>query len=143
MDRKRTRIRRLTDSEPDSFVPGTAEERASRDRPMKNTLFGYLYRDASNYKNYHQVVLKGKLSEDQIAPFLREQTYFIPSEVGLPDLQNEELTIDDHIWHEIEFISVTDDAPTVKFSATTLLKRFANAARKDWNEYEVSLRKGF
>ncbi|HPS02723.1 MAG TPA: hypothetical protein PLA90_14390, partial [Candidatus Sumerlaeota bacterium] len=64
-----------------------------------NTRFGYLYRDACNYKEYHEVVVSGILREEDIQPFLRDKTYFVPSEVGLTDLQPAVFTVDDHIWH--------------------------------------------
>jgi hypothetical protein len=65
-----------------------------------NTKFNYLYRDAWNYKKFHSIILHGVIKLEQIEPFLRDQCFFIPSEVGLPDLQEEVFKTYDHIWEE-------------------------------------------
>ena len=107
-----------------------------------NTKFSYLYRDAGNYKFFKDVVLDGVLSLDQLNPSLWESEYFIPSEVGLPDLQPEPLTVDDHIWHEIDAIEYTDDEPTTDISATSLVERFKISKKNSWNQIKVYKRKG-
>jgi hypothetical protein len=107
-----------------------------------NSKFSYLYRDASNYKTFNEVIISGILSLKDIEPNLRERTFFIPSEVGLMDLQNSVFTSDDHIWHEIDEIKPTADQPTVNFNASKLLTKFKIAHQIDWNEYAVFIRKG-
>ena len=107
-----------------------------------NTQFSYLYRDAWNFKKIHSVVLPGILTLEQIEPFLREQTFFIPSEVGLPDLQEDVFKSYDHIWHEIETIELTEDQSIGTIDATSLLANFKNASNQDWNEGKVFARKG-
>jgi hypothetical protein len=82
-----------------------------------NTRLTYLYRDASNYKQHHSVVFAGAITdEDRAALFghLDQGAYFIPSQVGLEDLQGRfgTLTNDDHAWHELddeEAVALTDD----------------------------------
>ena len=78
---------------------------------MKNTLIIYEYRDASNYKvSSEELVFKGKLSTAEIQSLLTDygadqMEGFIPSQVGLPDLQGELMKYDqqdydeDHCWH--------------------------------------------
>ena len=78
-----------------------------------NTQFSYLYRDAWNYKKFHSLILLGVVSLEEIEHFLREHTFFIPSEVGLSDSQEEVFKSYDHIWHEIEAVELTDERPTV------------------------------
>lgn len=107
-----------------------------------NTQFSYLYRDAWNYKKFHSIILPGVVTLEQIEPFLRDQTFFIPSEVGLLDLQEDVFKSYDHIWHEIEAIKLTDEQPTVAVDASTLLANFRIAHDKNWNEGEVFVRKG-
>lgn len=107
-----------------------------------NIQFSYLYRDAWNFKKIHSVVLPGILTLEQIEPFLREQTFFIPSEVGLPDLQEDIFKSYDHIWHEIEAISLTDEQPNIAFNTSTILGNFKKAHSQDWNEGAVFARKG-
>ena len=106
-----------------------------------NTKFSYLYRDEWNYKKFHSIILPGVVTLEEIEPFLREQTFFIPSEVGLPDLQEDVFKSYDHIWHEIETIELTDEQPTATIHAPTLVSNFKNARSQDWNEGEVFARK--
>lgn len=107
-----------------------------------NTRFCYLYRDACNYKRFSEVVIGGVLDQKQIDPLLKDRQFFVPSEVGLDDLQDEVFTVDDHIWHEVDRLEPTDDAPTAEISAAGLVARFAEASRNLWNEGEVFKRKG-
>ncbi len=109
---------------------------------MMNTCFSYLYRDASNYKKYSEVILSGSLKFEQILPFLKDRIFFIPSEIGLDDLQGDEWSSDDHIWHEIESIQLTANRPTINIDAKQLLKRFKATFKNEWNEYAVMKRKG-
>jgi hypothetical protein len=107
-----------------------------------NTKFGYFYRDACNYKTYNEVVLEGKLEKIFLKQFLFEGTFFVPSEIGLPDLQSFPLKVYDHIWHEIDFCESTKEKPTVKISANELLKYFKISYGKNWNQGAVFKRKG-
>ncbi len=107
-----------------------------------NTIFSYLYRDAGNYKFYNKLVLLGVLRSDQIVSYLNEGTYFIPSEVGMPDLQPDLFTRDDHIWHEIDSIQCTTEEPSCDLSAHMVIERFRIAKICNWNEVEVMKRKG-
>ncbi|MCR4343114.1 MAG: hypothetical protein NUV40_04465, partial [Patescibacteria group bacterium] len=62
-----------------------------------HTSITYQYRDASNYKEFDTVIISGLLSLNGIEEYLYEKEYFIPSEIGLKDLQPENLNQDDHI----------------------------------------------
>jgi hypothetical protein len=99
-----------------------------------NTRLGYLYRDGSNYKQHHAVVFAGAITDAErraLLARLDDGSYFIPSQVGLEDLQHRfgGLTDDDHPWHELEAddIEVADAVPShgdvhdfvVRFCATT------------------------
>jgi len=107
-----------------------------------NTHLEYLYRDAGNYKRFNDVVVAGVVKKGDIERYLYEHQFFIPSEVGLPDLQPEVLTLDDHIWHEIVGLEETADEPTVEMGAVQLIKGFKKAYAADWNQFEVMERKG-
>jgi hypothetical protein len=102
-----------------------------------NTLFEYQYRDASNYKKFNTVIIKGELTYNDIAPFLHEEEFFIPSIVGLKDLQNLPFNEDDHIWHTIVNLQIFNSNTTLKITAKTLLENFINAQKNNWYEYEV------
>lgn len=94
-----------------------------------NTSFSYMYRDGDNFKQSHTEIFAGVLTLEQIIPFLDEETYFIPNDVGLLELQEQMIafpTDADHVWHEItdgDIVSTEDD-PTTHVTATELLSRF-------------------
>lgn len=80
-----------------------------------NTRFTYLYRDASNWKQAGSAVFAGAITAEEretVRAGLDEGQYFIPPQVGLPDLQAlfGAWTDDDHCWHEID--DDTDFTPT-------------------------------
>jgi len=86
------------------------------DKP--NTRIDYMYRDAANYKKRSSVVFKGKISRELLTILrenMSEEEYFIPSQVGLEDLQHYMESFpdeDDGVWHELEDISLTDKEST-------------------------------
>lgn len=97
-----------------------------------NTSFEYLYRDAANYKIFETVVLCGALRIDEITPFLHEGEFFIPSQVGLIDLQPSMKTEFDHGWHEIVEVKPTDGEATIPLTAAKLTAAFRAAAENHW-----------
>jgi hypothetical protein len=96
-----------------------------------------MYRDSANYKIHKNVILEGSLLLEDMNPYLHEKEFFIPSEVGLPDLQPEPLTVYDHIWHEILAIEETSKPSNCALNAQELIKRFATAKSLNWNEGRV------
>lgn len=77
----------------------------------RNTQFNYLYRDASNYKNYGSIVLRGLVKEpgliERLTKALDEGTYFVPERIGVPPIDFVTTgkfppNNDDHPWHEFE-----------------------------------------
>jgi len=117
-----------------------------------NSKFSYLYRDASNYKQFGDVVFPGgytKQDKDLLLGNLHDGDYFIPGDVGLPSLQSKfgSVSIDDHPWHEINFIGETErspfeltrEDPTDVRSVHQFAEEFAKAK---WDEMKASLRMG-
>lgn len=89
-----------------------------------NTIFSYLYRDASNYKLYHEEIIQGELTFEQIQPYLDQNLYFIPAMIGMKALEFEVWDQDeDHIWHEIEMLSLTDKEPTIELTADEIISK--------------------
>lgn len=107
-----------------------------------NTELSYLYRDACNYKTFSEVIIAGTMGVTEIQPFLMDGLLFIPSEIGLPNLQPEDLTEDDHVWHEVESLRPTQDAPTIAMDAAALIAACKTANQAGWNEYSVSVKMG-
>ncbi len=95
----------------------------------KNTKMEFLYRDASNWKQWNVAVLEGTLTEEQrreIIDCCDDGEYFIPELVGLPATRFGSTTEDDHPFCELcmDNFSETDAEPTVTVTAEELLERF-------------------
>ena len=95
-----------------------------------------LLRDIAPYKQYGTVVLQGAISLSNIRHLLFDKTYFIPSQVGLPDLQHkfeeqgfEYPTDDDHEWHEIVSMRPTVRKPTTSLSRDEFLSLLKKSFR--------------
>lgn len=108
-----------------------------------NTKISYMYRDADNYKQYAEVVIEGSISDEDKKLILNkrdEELYFIPSQVGLDDLQERmpsPIGDSDHIWHELqdEDINLTEDDPTINHTfdnVKDLVDRFKEIDK--WDE---------
>lgn len=77
-----------------------------------NVKFEYLYRDASNYKNWGEVIfsnkcgLEIKVIEIQIENDLVDNQFFIAEQLDLPVLYFDKYDLEmDHSWHEFSSIS--------------------------------------
>lgn len=94
-----------------------------------NIKFNYLYRDASNYKQYGSVIFSNlnNLSileiDDIIRNRLIEKLYFNHTEFGIPSLFFENKNDDDHDWHEYENIEITNEISTDKRTIEEFLKQ--------------------
>lgn len=81
-----------------------------------NTFVHYLYRDGSNYKSPGVVRLRGRVDYDLLRAALSnldEGIYFVPGQVGFPDLQGrltayDGWTDDDHPFHELRGVEFAD-----------------------------------
>lgn len=105
---------------------------------MVNTKINYLYRDASNYKQHNEVVIAGKITEQQISTIvscLSDGEYFIPKQVGLPETRFSEWTEDDHCWFELSRYSFenTDRIPTIGITIEELISNFEKA-KDNWDD---------
>lgn len=112
-----------------------------------NTRIFYMYRDADNYKQNEEIILNGEISEEEIDTIfskLDEGLYFIPSQVGLNDLQERmcsDIGDSDHVWHELirGDINHTEDNPTPNHPFSDvheLVERFRQLER--WDEIEAA-----
>jgi len=111
-----------------------------------NTIFEYKYRDANNYKVHEDVVFVGELTETQIKDIysaLDGGEFFIPGQVDLESLEGQ-LQVwdtqdwgDDHCWHEVDEIYLTDSEPTDSRTVQEFYSVFIKAGKEGWNEIEV------
>lgn len=107
----------------------------------QNTLIGYMYRDAANYKFYYEEVVAGAITEDQIGTILNCLDcgiYFIPGQVGLPCEYARNCDYDeqlDHPWCELreDGFELVNDEPTLNMTVNTLVQSFLNASGR-WEE---------
>ena len=104
-----------------------------------NTKITILYRDGANYKFFNDIVVKGRVTLDELAQHCEQNHSFIPHCVGLPapDVPFAFDTEIDHPWHEIDSVELTDESPNFYLSAGELLNQFANASKQHWDEYYV------
>lgn len=107
-----------------------------------NTKIEYLYRDASNWKQYDECIVSGSILLREIEPFLHCGQFFIPGELGLRNLFPIPFGNDDHVWHEICSVEPTKEPPTVSLDAAELRDRLQTAAKNEWHEYQWS-RQGY
>ena len=102
-------------------------------RSCNHCVFEYMYRDAGNWKTFHEVLLAGCIdaaAEDVIWSFLGGDGFFIAEQVGLPPLQPQHLLIYDaiededldHAFHE--FLSLRP-ATSEDISAQTVRARLS------------------
>lgn len=129
-----------------------------------NTRLTYRYRDADNYKTSNTVVFAGEPTPELLALVrgaLNDGDSFIPSQVGLEDLQGHLQQYDspasqeeyaanpasdpDHPWHELEptlgaHLELTEDPPDVHrpgdpAGAAVTFREFAEAmAEQTWDD---------
>jgi hypothetical protein len=102
-----------------------------------NTRIAYMYRDSANYKAHREAIVEGILSFKDVKKYTDSGEFFIPSEVGLDDLQ-EELrgfpSEDDHVWHELipSEIAGTMQPATETITAKQLISNFRKAHMRGW-----------
>ena len=104
-------------------------------REYANTRIKYLYRDASNYKTWNEVTVKGQFTKDQINEILdccENHEYFIPEQIGWDLLRGWDVTEDDHCYGELneENFEPTDKPVTLDISVDDVLKLFRDSKDK-------------
>jgi len=96
-----------------------------------NTKILYMYRDGGNYKQFDDVTVSGAIKFDDIKDYLEDDEYFIPSQVGLYDLQPADWDDEiDHVWHEINIqdFKQTEERADINITAEQLIYNFKNVS---------------
>ena len=116
------------------------------DTPKECCVFEYLYRDASNYKAWGEILLSGVPSQNDIAALracLESDEYFVAEQVGLPAVYKELWglsggpTSDDHALHE--FVALREASEDERKSLplfgelSGLLKTFQTVTKWDYS----------
>jgi len=107
------------------------------------SVFEYLYRDASNFKVWGEVVLRGRVADSDVTRLrqcLDAGEFFIAEQIGLPTLY-EELwafsggpTSADHVWHTFHALrsAQIDEGAAQTFDTTeNFIARFEAISK--WN----------
>lgn len=110
-----------------------------------NTKITFLYRDASNYKQFNEFVAEGEFTEDDVEKIiacLDSGEYFIPENVGIECERFTDWTEDDHPFCELSAsdFMLTDETPTMVLDGNSwrtltmgdLVARFEAAADEGW-----------
>lgn len=101
-----------------------------------HTIFEYLYRDASNYKAYGLLLLRGDFSDEHqtaLKQYCEDAEYFVAEQLDIPPLcehlwaQSSGRNEDDHAWHE--FLGLRE--PSIE----------EQAALKEWGTLDDLLRR--
>jgi hypothetical protein len=113
-----------------------------------NTHINYQYRDASNYKAYPQsdIIIEGELTWSDFKPALHMGEMFIPHDLDLPELQSQLENYpnqDDHIWHQLLDLELTDADPTTNITADEIRQRLETFTETGWNESDAFERHEF
>lgn len=97
---------------------------------MPNICFEYLYRDASNYKNWGEVIFPAEHDldlvelESKLREALLDKTFFDAEKAGLPTLYFDNWhESQDVTWHEFSELSTTTQPATTGGSVDALIAR--------------------
>jgi len=111
------------------------------------SVFEYFYRDASNYKVWGTLVLRGSSTSSDLEVLksnFYSNEFFIAEQLGIPSLYAElwELSngpsIDDHVWHSFHNLRpATEDDITEPIFDTVANLTLKISAVKEW-EQELS-----
>lgn len=97
----------------DDFIDSASFE-ALAGNPKANTAFEYMYRDASNWKQFGRVIFSGAISRDDVEAVLKARydgEWFIPGQIGMVDLQEGWDPQYDHPFHELGGFELTLEDP--------------------------------
>lgn len=108
-----------------------------------NTKITYLYRDADNYKQLNEVIVNGRLTEEQkrkIISCLDSKEYFIPHQVDFPESRFGKIDLErDTCWFELDESSFKDtsEEQTLDMTPEDVVKQF-EAAAGNWDDTDMS-----
>lgn len=111
---------------------------------LRSSVMEYMYRDASNFKAWGSVLLKGRATNAQISAIqsaMDSGVYFIAEQVGLPALQTELFkysngrTRDDHTWHEFVCIREAEEEDLRRLTLWGTVRELVSAfgRAEPWN----------
>ena len=91
----------------------------------------YLYRDASNYKFFGELIVSGRFNFTDLERYLLDGEFFVPHSIGLTSLVPPQRNEDDHDLHA--FISKkSTDTTHADIRAMDLISRIHSANKRGW-----------
>lgn len=112
-----------------------------------NSRFEYLYRSASNFKEWGAVVFSGvadEVVERRLVAALESFEFFIADQVRVPELFFQDgLDVGiSRCWHEFVRLEPIDEEPTDEFSRSieSFVLEFEAAARAGWRIFDPAAR---
>lgn len=112
-----------------------------------NTRFEYLYRNASNYKQWGAVVFSGLADrglEARLTATLDSHEFFIADQVRVPELFFHDglAGADDPCWHEFVAFETTTEEPSDSHgrSIAAFVEECEAAARAGWRAFDLHAR---
>jgi len=117
----------------------------------ENVKLVYLYRDASNYKAWGEIIFRNpdKLSLNEIEDRLRSsfdsQELFVASQVSIPDVFlffQDRFTEDDHFFHEFHAVEFTIEQDTDSYDRTikSFVEQVEHSGKNGWRLLEATRR---
>lgn len=114
---------------------------------MGNVRFRYLYRDASNFKKWGEVVFSScdGLPLDTVAESIERHfspdALFTASQVNVPEVflfDDYRLNPDDHCFHEFDSVEVTEDSPNDRLgrSISEFVQEVEKESRRGWEVFD-------
>jgi hypothetical protein len=114
---------------------------------MSNLKFRYLYRDASNYKKWAEIVFSNseglsiKAAEEALKGSFLPDGLFIARQIRVPEVflfKEQPLTVDDHCFHEFSSLQRTAESVTDRCgrSIAEFIAETRRAARGDWRAFD-------
>ena len=112
-------------------------------RTINNVKFVYLYRDASNYKAWGEVIFDNTDNlvlyeiEERLRRSLDGGEYFLANQVCIPEVflfQKDIFTEDDHYYHEFHCVEYTSNQCTDFYgrSIKTFVEQVEHVGWYDW-----------
>lgn len=107
-------------------------------------LFNYLYRDASNYKSWGEVIFANpdKLSlieiESRLTKSFDQEMSFIADQINIATLFFEEITDDDHCYHEFHSCESSGNKATDPLNRTikVFIEQVESEALHGWRAFD-------
>lgn len=111
----------------------------TKEREMAKVCVEYMYRDASNYKNWGEAILKNSRNESidqlerRIRGFLHDCEFFEAKNAGITPLYFDKwISSQDHTWHTFLSLSTTAAEVTVDLEIEDFIDNLAKLKRSTY-----------